>query len=341
MFINVHMSSDVVRETSRLEARFQAPALQSEVHRLLVRHGILNFLSREEAVAVLDALSPEVLEPKELKAWQELLVYLKSKNRLAAAQPALIEGAIEDVEVGELSALDALAPLVSIVGADLYERLFPTEQRGVSKVGSVEMVATGAVSESEQVKDLRQLRDEGTFPKGTSRDKVFEKLFAPLARVAEEVSIFDRYLYADVGLNSSYAEHLSWILGRLDEVVRPGATVKLYGARGIEGRLEERVPRDGQEAKWMLQDGLATRFNRIGNLRAHLAPSLRDMHHDRHIRFSSGSAVELPSGFDRLGTPALKENMGFTFRHAQANLNELAGREAQVARQQGVAVTDL
>lgn len=342
MFINVHLTPDVVEETSRSRAKFQASALQAEVHGLLLKHGVLNFLSRDEAVAVLDSLSPDVLEPKELKAWQELLVFLKSKNRLAAAQPPVLEGGIEKAESPEaLQPLGVLSPLVSVLGEDTYQRLFPFDDRGASKVGTIELVVTGAVSQSEQVSELQKLREEGTVPKGTSRDDVFETLFAPLARVSEEISIFDRYLYTDVGLTGGDLEHLAWLLEKLDGVARPGATVKLYGARGIDGNYGERVPRDGKEARWMLEDGLLTDFKRVGKVQAFLAQLPRDMHHDRHIRFSSGAGVELPSGFDRLGVARLRENMGFTFRHAQANLSELASREADVAMQRGTVRADL
>lgn len=331
MLINVHLSKDVVKETSHAQAHFQAGALQDEIHRLLHRHGVLNFLSRDEAVALIDSLKTSSLQPKELKAWQELLVYLKSKNRLAAADPALLVGGVEGAQsTKDLGALQPLSPLVSIVGSEVYERLFPGDEVGVTKVGGTEVVATGAISGSTQVAQLQDLLDKGVFLKGTSRDEVFNALFAPLARVSQEIAVFDRYLYASLG-DGGGEEHLGWLVRRLDEVARPGAIIKLFGARGIDGQWGYRVPRDGWEAKRLLEDNLRPNLQRAAQVEAWLAPSTRDMHHDRHIRFFAGGAVELPSGFDRFAAPRLQDNMGFTYRHVPESLRDLQVRERQVS----------
>lgn len=331
MFINVHMTPSVVAETSRKAARFNAPALQSGIHRLLHRHGVLNFLSDGEAVAVLDSLKTSDLKPEEVKAWQELLVYLQKSGRLASARPPVIED-LAAATKSDLTALGKLSPLVSILGTELYDQVFPDAAAGVTSVGKkVEAVAPGSLAESQQVKALQDLADTGSYPKGANREVVWRELLAPVARVSKQIVIFDRYLLADLDQQGGPARHVEWLLDKIDQTVRPGTVVKLIGARGIDGQWgQERVPSDAKEAMWYVEDNLPVPTSNLKRVEVWLAPSARYMHHDRHIRFSAGTALELLAGFDRLANTSLREDMGFAYWHSPMKIRELLSRERAV-----------
>lgn len=333
MFLSMHVSPRVVKETSRDQARFAAPALQKEIMRLLHRHGVLAFLSKAEATAMLDALKQPTLEPREVKAWQETLVYLNKLGRLGVKDPAVVEGDLVGATPQDIEAIRRLAPVLSVVSSETYGHMFPEATDGAIRLeGDAEFVAPGSLGESGQVQRVEKLAEVGSVPAGTSREDVWRDLFAPLASVSKQVSLFDRYLYADLD-DPVRTDHLPWLLGRLDQVAPSGAVVKLFGARGIDGNWGPRISRDAREASQFLEDYLPGDFERI-SVEAWLAPSTRtaDMHHDRHIRFGAGAALVLPAGFDRLGAPRLKEAMGFAYRHAPETLSELQARETQVAR---------
>ncbi len=168
---------------------------------------------------------------------------------------------------------------------------------------------------------------------------MWRQLFAPLAKTSKEVFLFDKYLFSR--LFEVADEHLTWMLGKLDETMPRGSKVHLVAARGTPGEYgADRVPRDAREAESKLREYLPQALKNIGEIEVVLAPSVRarDMHHDRHIRFSSGAGVELPAGFDRLQDRTLGENFGFSYRSSLETLRELLGREQAVRGVKGAHV---
>lgn len=343
MLLNVHVSPGVIAQTSKSQALYAAPALRREIQELLLRHGVLRFSSAAEARNWLDALKLADLTPREAKEWQQLLLALNKQGRLHAANPALVEDTEAVTQPSDLLPLESVAPLVSILAGPVYSRLFPAAESGVSKLSpQIEVTVPGSVSDSGLYADVLRLADSGSFAKGTKREQVWRQLFGPLANVSKHVTVFDKYLFAQLAQTSD--EHVNWLLGKLDADMPSGAAVTLIGARGIGGeRGELRVPRHAGEAEDMLRAYLPAAFRNISSVRIVLAPSTRqrDMHHDRHIRFSAGPAVELPSGFDRLGYLELRDNFGFTYRHSATSLSELNAREDAVTRLRDTASFEL
>lgn len=343
MLLNVHVTPGVLAETSRSEARFAAPALRKEIQDLLLRHGVLRFASKEEATRWLDSLKLDELSPQETKEWQVLLLALNKQGRMVAESPALVENPEIAATADELEPLKALAPVLSIVGTETYQRVFPNAEVGVSKLAAnAEVTVPGSISQSSLYENLTHLVESGRYPAGTGRTRVWESLFAPLASVSKEIVIFDKYLFGQLDVTSD--EHVNWLLAQLDATAPAGASVKLIGARGVPDSYgNERVPGNAADAEWLLREYLPGKFTNLRSVEAILAPSVRarDMHHDRHIRFSAGAAVELPAGFDRLGTPQLRDTFSFTYRHLAGSLTELAGREESARKRSGTHVFSL
>lgn len=333
MLLNVHIAPSVIEETSQSTAQFAAPALRRELVELLLRHGVLRFTSGREAGLWIDSLSRPDLSPAEKKQWQQLLLTLKQQGRLSAADPALVDDPEGAGAVGDLQGFQQAAPLLSVLGTNTYRKIFPTARAGRSEAfPGVEIAVAGSVSESQQYRALLNLVEAGSFPRGTPRVEVWNRLLGPLSSVSKEIVIFDKYLFSR--LFETADEQVTWLLAQLDRVVPEGAVVKLYAARGTPGAYgSEQVPADHREAEARLREYLPKSFQRIGALEIVLAESgrARHMHHDRYIRFGSAAAVELPSGFDRLEPTRLREDFGFTYRSAAAAVSGLASRE-QVVR---------
>ena len=340
MLLNVHVAPAVVVETSQAAAHFRAPALRRELVELLVRHGILRFTSGEEAGAWIDSLSRPDLTPAEKKQWQQLLLALKKQGRLSAADPKLMENPDKADALSDLQGLRKGAPMLSILGTETYQRVFPTAQRGHSEAfPGVEVAVPGSISESALYRALLNLVETGSFPKGTPRTEVWNKLLGPLSSVSKEITVFDKYLFSR--LFETADEHVTWLLNQFDRVVPTGSIVKLYAARGTLGSYgSEQVPADAKSAETRLREFLPKEFERIGNVEIVLAESgrARHMHHDRHIRFGSSGAVELPSGFDRLEPARLREQFGFTYRSSPEALSGLLSREQEVRGGRGTHV---
>lgn len=343
MLLNVHISPSVITETSQSAAQFAAPALQRELVELLLRHGVLRFTSGAEAGLWIDSLSKPELSPAEKKQWQQLLLTLKQQGRLSAADPALVEDPEGAGSIGDLQGFRQAAPLLSILGTETYRKLFPAAVAGRSEAfPGVEIAVAGSVSESKQYRALMNLVEVGSFPSGTQRVEVWNRLLGPLSSVSKEITIFDKYLFSR--LFETADEQVTWLLAQMDRVVPVGTVVKLYAARGTPGAYgSEQVPSDHREAEARLREYLPKAFERIGSVEIFLAESgrARHMHHDRHIRFGSGGAVELPAGFDRLEPARLREDFGFTYRSSAAAVSGLAAREQAVRGGRGTHVVKI
>lgn len=343
MLVNVHVTPSVVVETSRSVAKFSAPALRRELREFLLRHGVLRFASNAEAKTWIDGLKSEELTPQEAKEWQQLLLTLNKLGRLVSENPALVEDADSATSKEELLPLAALSPLLSVIGTDTYGRLFPDAEVGVSPLKpNLDVTVPGSISQSAMHERLINLAQSGSFLRGTKRNDLWATLLEPLARVSKEIVVFDRYLFGQ--LEASFDEQVNWLLSRLDASAPKGAAVTLIGARGVPGDFgNERVPGNAADAEWLIRENVSQKFERLGSVRVALAPSVRvrDMHHDRHIRFGAGAAVEVPAGFDRLAVPELRDNFGFTYRHSTDALKQLRARETAVLDNRNTRVVEL
>ncbi len=343
MLLNVHLTPRVISETSHSQAQYAAPALRREIRDLLLRHGVLRFSSGEEAKQVLDALKDPNLTQQEATEWKQMVMTLHGAGRLQAENPALADKLEDADSLADLDPLKSLQPLLSVLPPATYARLFPEAQSGLSRLAAqFEAGVPGSLTESAQYAKVQRLVELGRFPKGANRDRVWQELLEPFARVSNHVYIFDKYLFAALADTSD--EQMNWLLPGLDKAMPSGSAVTLIAARGIPGdRGEEKVSSFPREAEYMLRDYLPDKYPNLSSVQVLLAPSVRqrDMHHDRHIRFSAGAAFELPSGFGPLGYRQLRDNFGFTHRYSPATLKELQEREEAVRRNRDVHSFDL
>ena len=332
MLLNVHLTAGVVAETSKSEAKYAAPALRREIRDLLLRHGILRFTSGEEAKRLLDALQDPNLTQQEATEWKQIVMTLHGAGRLQAENPALTDELENADSPADLDPLKPLQPLLSVLPPETYSRIFPQAQSGLSRVATqFEAGVPGSLTESIQYAGVQKLAELGSYPKTTKRDQIWRELLEPFVRVSNHVYIFDKYLFSALAETSD--EHVNWLLTQLDRDMSPGSAVTLIGARAIpDDRGGYKISSYASEAEDMLRDYLPYKFANLTSVQVLLAPSVRqrDMHHDRHIRFSAGAAFEFPSGFDRLGYPNLRDNFGFTYRYSPATLKELQERENAV-----------
>lgn len=344
MLFNVHVSPAAVLQTAKSQAGFDAPALQAQLMDLLRRHGLLRFTSKAEADQWLNSVKSPQLSPAEQKKWQELILSMYHKGRVVAADPAWAEDPDSAQAPKDLQGLTTGAPIVSVASTATYSRVFPEAETGITEAfPGLEVSVPGSISESKLYRQRADLLETGSFAPGIARDTVWLTLFAPFAAVSSEIVLFDKYLFSKLA-ERPWDEHVGWILKSLDKHARQGASVKLIGARGLPGQYgSESVPSDPDAAEQMLKDTLPDRFERLGSVEILLAESVKatHMHHDRHVRFSSGAAFEIPSGFDRLAYPSVREGFGFTYRWTPESLRTLEERERTVLKGRGTRKVQL
>lgn len=332
MLLNVAISPSVVTEISTSELGPYAAMVQEQLSSILDKHGVLFQLSVHERRRLLELLKDDRLTPGEQKRWSELLVRLYKSGRFTTATPSVIENWSDVVNGRQASDLKQLAPIISLVSGSDFERLFPEDSNIHTINNAVEITTAASLSASQQYAQLESLREDGAFPEGTYREVVWDSLFKPLVQVSRQITILDRYLYARLWeRDDAYRgapEHLFWLLENINDTIPAGGEVVLIGAAGKYPKRSSDLPDDPQRILDYLSNTIQNQFDRIGTIELNVHSGQGRMHHDRHIRFSTGHAFEVPPGFDRFAKSKLSESVSFSYRHSRNSIQELMERES-------------
>lgn len=332
MLVNVAISPNVILEISDSKLGKYAAMIQEQLSSILDKHGVLVQPSTQERQRLLELLKGDQLRPAEQKRWQLLLSQLNKSGRFTTATPSVIENWSDLTDGQQASSLQQLAPILSLVSEPDFSRLFP-EDTNVHMINeTVEITTAASLSKSRQFERLESLREDGTFPAGTHREDVWDTLFKPLTQVSKQITIFDRYLYNRLWERADprgdTPEHLIWLLQHINEDIPSNGEVILIGEAGKHPKRSSDLPADPQRILDYLSESIRNQFDRIGAVELNVYSGREKMHHDRHIRFSTGHAFELPSGFDRFATLKLGDSVSFSYRYSSNSINELVRRES-------------
>lgn len=303
-------------------------------------HARLVFGDDPEVAALVRAVrSGEGIPQDSRTRWIETLTRLVKLKRIKVLHEH--RPIAEIAELTELRTNWGTCADVAVVANDACEALgIPADVGLASTPGTLPDVATLAMaSRSPALLQVVELADTAIAASGSSRDDFWHHVLEPLAIDAMSVTILDGYLFKcvlDIAEHRHWArrwqgEHLSWLLGRLDAAVAPGAEVHLIGAtQGDYAELSADDIADAVRSQWR-----PAPVGRIKAVKVSLASPPRGARfpHDRHIRFSTGGAIEISAGFDRLGAQLIWDTDGMKWRYVWNTdaLRGLAGAEARAA----------
>lgn len=243
--------------------------------------------------------------------WIATLKALHQSNRIRTILPRSEQSTSQMLEGVSASALTDRADVVVARDDVVAQRGFEFDGYGQA-LGEPEVTAMDSVGRCNSYRRVFDLRDRGHFPSGTPRDLVWAEVFLPLARVSTEVTILDRYLFKGLVVSRAPLSHLRWLLDRLGRAMPPNGHVKVMAEHPNPEWTESEMDRALRAKLWTGANGdgrsLEVWVAQWTNTNGRGA-------HNRHIRFSCGSAIGVTEGFDRLASDKISGLDGFTFKH--------------------------
>ncbi|MBL7253863.1 hypothetical protein [Paractinoplanes lichenicola] len=289
----------------------------------IAKHGRIVVGSDQEAKELVGAiLRHGKLSPSARAVWQAVLVELRKQNRWTIRTPA----------AAALASISAPDDLRRHWGSDTDVAVVAPETRTVLNAVAAPDVATAETFvHSPALRRIRDLAEDATAEYGSPREQFWTDVLKPLATGALQVTLLDRYLFKalwdlDAGRHWTRrwrGEHLSWLLERIQAVSSPGAEIRLVGM------ADKSYPEhDAESTAAALRAIWAPRGVRATVTLATPA-KVSDFPHDRHIRFSTGGAVTLGAGFDRLQPERIADEDGLSwhYRSSPRAINVLRVRE--------------
>lgn len=309
------------------------------LHRALVRrlraHGRMVFASDADQAEVLRAIrSGPGVPPQARVWWTELLVTFAKEHRSSVRRPSGIPlqraGSLDELRASWQDSADVAvvsAAACPALGIDPGEELLA----GPAHRPDIATITTAA--DTPALERLRALAEKGSLSHDHQREDFRREVLEPIAAGARAVTLVDRYYFSKLWDAADSAGHVAWLLGVLDGVMAPGARVHLIS--------EERRPSRRQPAVSAADTATALYAAwappAAGNLGEVTLTLLRPttnkaFPHDRHIRFDTGAALMMLSGFDRMEGPAVTDphGMNWTFCWAKEKLDELRATERLV-----------
>ncbi len=346
MYARVAVASDAL-DTGSLPLPV-ANAIHVSFMQDLQAHGRLIFSEDSEVAALLDAIrSGPGLPPDARSRWRETLACLAKNKRIRVLHQAGATPLASVRTLEELRRQWATDADIAVIAVENCSPLGVSLEAGIlaDPKQAPDVSITAAVPSSPAMTRLKELADRGFAASGSSRETFWRDVLEPLATDALNVNVLDRFLFKvvwDIAAGKPWArgwqsDQLAWLLERLDSCMAPGATVRLIGeAHRDYPRMNAAATAAAVESSWGW-----SRRGRLGEVAIAVIPSARGRRfpHDRHARFSTGGAILIPAGFDRLRDDAVwdPDGMNWQYRWTAAGLQELAAVEARVTQHVGIS----
>jgi hypothetical protein len=316
-----------------------ANALHSALVETLLAHGRLVFASNEEALDFVRAIRNTTgIPPAARSRWAAMLVHLKSSGRVLIVEPP------GETRLAMVDAIDLLRSGwgghadVAVVAQALCAALGVPQDTGVLSAPGYnpDVAVAAAASSAPALARIQELWQHPVATHGSAREDFWTTVLGPVATGAVEATVLDGYLFKRVSQIAHgrcrtpvAPEHISWLLERLDRVMAEGGTVRLIGnAAHVESGD------DAQAIAQFIHDHWSPlKTGRLAKVEILLGSRLRGgprFPHDRHIRFSTGSAIKVPAGFDRLSEELIWDTSGmwWTYHWQPTALASLRADEA-------------
>lgn len=300
------------------------------------------FSSNDEANAVLQLVKAESdLTEAERQVWANVFSWLTKGGRVQVASPPF--STLETLQSTDHAAQIQHLPFVAVVPANIFGELYPGNDDGwASTTADVDISIGAAVSASNQFSRARSAAARDSYPPGTDREVVWEELLRPLAIRSKTITLLDRYVFAELyrreAVQDPAAEHLVWILRKLNAESRPGTLVKIYGATGY-GFGKKAVPPSPSSVAQLMKQRWSPNAGRLARVELVTLDGSGVFPHDRHATFGETTGMELPSGLDRLAPAVTTAPFSFGYKSMNEQLQALRDRVALVDHQQPKVTT--
>jgi hypothetical protein len=322
MLIDMSVAPQALAEVSEGRPPVEARRNHEQLRNVLRAHGSLLFSNQAESIALLRALSSGELSPSEVIRWREFLLELKNEGRVTIATPTRLHGLEEEVtrQTFEQEWTARSSSVIAVLSRAVFGRIFPETTDEVHEVEPNVFAATrDAMVDCPPLAKVSQLEQIGNFVEGTDRETIWREVIGPLARHTRSITIFDRYLFNALSLRGrarrshESAEHVEWLLDKINREGRSGIVVRLFAGTGATPPIQ-----DAQDAANLLDRTWARSTGRISEVECHGVDwdVLRGPKtHNRHIRFGDSSALGVSEGLDRLRHERIRGSDGFTYSY--------------------------
>lgn len=336
------MISRIVFTANALDHGFQLPEelmdrLEDTLLDHLKSHSRILFGSGEEVQTFLKWIKESnQLSPAARSKWQTLLSELKKLRRVGLIDPnANLENALTQ---DDLKASVGQSADIVILGATKAKELLvgngdfsPAEKPPV-------LTTLFKADQTPQFKHFLELEKIGVLPYGEFRENFWKDILHPLLLTSKNVYLLDKYLFGQVRnrIDQSWRERkepreqILWLLDKIDSSGATDVHLHLIGASekdkySSRSSLTETI-------EYMRRYQNFETNGAIRELSIYELEDIRKFPHDRHIRFDSGFAVMINSGFDRLKRSKIEDEhgMGWQFISSEARLEELRKSEKGV-----------
>lgn len=335
MIVNVGLSPSSLVDISerKLGRKPHALVLQRAMVDCLSSHGTLMFSSKDEANALLRLIKTgSQLTASERQSWITLFSWLTKGERVGVAQPSY--SALENLQSVDEAAQILHRPFVAVVPETTFGKLYPGNADGWAPTSPDLDITTGVtVSLSTQFTRVQSAAASESYPPGTAREAVWEELLRPLAARTKRVTLFDRFGFAELyrrdATQNPAAEHLVWLLRKLNVDGAPGTLVKIYGAIDYTSGPAV-VPSSAASIAQLLRQRWSPTPGRLAEVELVTLNGTHAFPHDRHATFGESTGLELPSGLDRLAPAVSSAPLSFGYKWKREQLQALRDRVALV-----------
>lgn len=333
------MIARVAIDSKALLDHKDATRLAVNTHRSLVHvlesYGFIELLGGADSTALAHAIKSLTHEMGEL--WEKAIVSLMDLNRVRIGSSVDATGDLcgED-PLPEL--LRSLADLVVISERASGDRETVRTNGFEMREGEPELTLADSITHCQTVTRARSLRELGNYRANTQRDVIWNEVFAVPAGVSTEATLLDHFFLEHLlnGKSRNARDHAEWLIGRLDNSMAQGSTLRLLCGWPIDRRSSDPFPRTRLIASVRTRIAPLLGSGRLARINLALAPWPKrhdDGPHDRHLRFNAGVAISTDEGFDRLDSREVQGIDGFSWRGitAAALLGDLATREGVIS----------
>lgn len=337
MYARVAIAPDAVCEPVAPPAF--AKAQYAAILEALNANGTLQFASRDDAKRFAASVRQSSALPDGVS--QKLVAALVELGKLGrvdfgeSAGTTRPLGTYQQVEAFKLAWSGRVE--VAVFDQSGAEALGVPDDDGVIEVSEdLEVARLFALSGTRAFSHLRFIADTGHVAFDSPRDAFWRDVLRPLARSSKVVTVVDQYLLGGLWYRSDRRpqshrwspEHVVWLLENLDRTAPPGTQVELLTVVEDNDARSQKAEAAAQLVREFWNRSHAGRLDRV---RLSVAGTRRGFPHDRHIRFSSGAAITVDAGLDRLREPRIwdQSGMAWGYKWRKEALTPLRDREAQ------------
>lgn len=310
--------------------------LHNNLLEMIAAHGYIVFANNEEAQAFIKAIrNHKSLPPGMVEKWATFLPELYKQGRMSLISPT------GDNPISRLRELDELQQGwkgnldVAVLCAANAAAIGISDEDGIldDTTSHVELATFGATPHTRTVARYRELADTAVVPYKAPRDQFWNDVLRPVATASKKATILDGYLLTSLWNNEDKLprsrswgpEHVAWMLDHLDSTMKRGAEVELICAYE-----PHKLHFDAEASADIIRDWwVPAAPGRLAKVTVTLIERQKGFTHDRHIRFSTGVAITVPAGFDRLRSPNLwdQDGMAWAYKWRRDAINGLRERE--------------